>query len=157
MKIKNKNQQAIVEWVNNSKTKFNYAATLTFPNDTSSQEQAKKICSQFCNFYNSELGYKNYKRKVRHDKTKAAPIYASLEGDGQVQDYHYHLALYKPESIPDWKFELLVKYCWKRATFSEFCKTYFKPITNNGWLSYITKQVSSTNTDSLDEINTNIH
>ncbi|WP_417585388.1 hypothetical protein [Nitrincola sp.] len=154
----NKNRQAVIDWIEESCTEFNYAITLTFPTKQAVTEaMAKSCCNRFRSFYNSGLGYKNFKRKEKVDKTKSAPIVSMLEGDGISQRFHYHLALHKPADMSPDKFAALIKYSWQRAVYGEFCKIDIQPITSAGWANYISKKVTSTNTDVLDVTNTNIH
>ena len=154
-------QQTLRDYINYSSVDFNYAATLTTQNDIKNIESLKKNGQRFLRRYNNELGFRNYKRKVKYDPTQQAPMVAVIEGNGKKgqngKKYHYHLALHKPDNLSDAEFEVIVKKCWRESNDGNVYKSDVRPMYDFGWIEYITKDITRNNTDALDIERTHIY
>ena len=72
---------------------------------------------------------------------------------------HYHIATSPPKDldISFDKYRLLIESEWDKLSSAGYIKQ-FQPIYNNkGWAKYITKEITTTNTDAIDEVTTHLN
>ena len=139
-----------MEYLCESNSGFNYAASLTFLKAPRSKEQAQKIGMRFQHSYNIALGMNNWRRKYKKDKRKRAAIVAVLEKGGQTGRLHYHLMLSKPDEMQHTEFVELIQKAWAGTGNGGTEHNKIEPIFDlGGWVNYITKKISSTSTDAV--------
>ena len=134
---------------------FDFAATLTFKSAVRDRIKGQSIGRRFTNLYNSALGYNNFRK--RKDPRKRAVMIAMLEGDGKIEHLHYHFALKKPESMSNAEFVFLVQQSWVRTNTGGAHHNAIKPIDDEGWVNYITKQIGRFSVDKIDWESTHIY
>lgn len=80
-----------------------------------------------------------------------------LEGDGKNEHLHYHMALKKPEHMSNAEFCFLTQKCWVRTKSGGTDQNVIKPIDDENWVDYITKQIGRFSVDKIDWENTHIY
>lgn len=135
--------------------KFDFAATLTFKYAITDRITAQIVGKQFTNRYNSAMGYNNFRK--RKDPSKRALMITMLEGDGKNEHLHYHMALKKPEHMSNAEFWFLTQKCWVRTKSGGTDQNVIKPIDDENWVDYITKQIGHFSVDKIDWENTHIY
>lgn len=151
-------QKAMIDALTKGKAEFNTAVTLTFPTRVESRKEAQERCAVFRDYYNKTFGYaSNHLRAAKYDKTKSAPFFAILEGNGKQEHLHYHIALHRPKHVSHDRFNVIVQLLWYNALSEQYSRNTVEPIYSGGWAQYITKQISSGNTDVIDERNYNVY
>ena len=134
---------------------FDFAATLTFKTKMRDRITAQSVGRRFTNRYNSALGFNNFRK--RKDPRRRALMIAMLEGDGINEHLHYHFALKKPDDMSNAEFTFLVQNCWARTNTGGLYQNVIKPIDDDNWVNYITKQIGRFSVDKIDWESTHIY
>lgn len=148
-------KEAFLGFIKNSTTEFNVAATLTFSSPVYDRIEASRHLRHFTRRFNDELGFRNYLRKSRHDPTKRAAMIPVVEGDGQEnmggKRIHCHAALYCPDNMNMTDFIRLIRKCWSQTEKGlALGVDAVRIFDEDGWLEYITKEVTAINMDAID-------
>ena len=149
--MRNKNCTAIIDWI--LQRDWELAITLTFKKDCT-EHRARKMMRRLWNGIDRQLYHKAFKKQGKRVERVCA-----FEKGQSGTHYHYHIATSPPKDLDislD-KYRLLIAKEWNRLSSAGFIKQ-FQPIYNNrGWAKYITKEITTTNTDAIDEVTTHLN
>lgn len=148
-------KEAFLCHIRNSNTVFDIAATLTFEVPVYDRIEASTYLRHFTRRLNKVLGFTNYIRKSKHDPTKRVAMIPIVEGDGCEnrggKRIHCHVALHRPGTMDVRDFSLIIKRCWSETEKGSSRGVVVEKIFDEqGWLNYITKEVTATNLDAID-------
>ena len=73
--------------------------------------------------------------------------------------YHYHIATNPPNDIDISfnQYKLLLAKEWNKLNSAGYIKNFQSIYYNKGWAEYITKEITTTNTDVIDEVTTHLN
>jgi len=83
----------------------------------------------------------------------------ALEKGQSGTHYHYHIATGPPNDIDislD-TYRLLIAKEWNKLSSAGYIKQFQSIYNNRGWAKYITKEITATNTDVIDEVTTHLN
>jgi len=149
--MRNKNQTAIIDWI--LQRDWELAITLTFKKDCT-EHRARKTMRRLWNGIDRQLYQKAFKKQGKRVERVCA-----FEKGQSGTHYHYHIATSPPNDIDislD-TYRLLIAKEWDKLSSAGYIKQ-FKPIYDNkGWAKYMMKEITTTNTDVIDEVTTHLN
>ena len=149
--MRNTNRTAIIDWI--LQRDWELAIALTFKKDCT-EHRARKTMRRLWNDIDRQLYQKVFKKQGKRVERVCA-----LEKGQSGTHYHYHIATSPPNDIDislD-TYRLLIAKEWDKLSSAGYIKQ-FQPIYNNrGWAKYITKEITTTNTDAIDEVTTHLN
>ena len=93
---------------------------------------ASKNIKHFLNRLNRTLYGNAFKRF-----SKSIKIFPVIE-HGSDKRFHVHTIIDKPATVDDVSFYNLIKHSWSKTKFG-YDHIHIQPMTNDGWISYLTK------------------
>ena len=149
--MRNKNRIATIDWI--LQRDWELAITLTFKKDCT-EHRARKTMRRLWNGIDRQLYHKAFKKQ----RKRVERVCAFEKGQSGTH-YHYHIATSPPNDIDisfD-KYRLMIAKERDKLSSAGYIKQ-FQPIYNNkGWAKYITKEITTTNTDAIDEVTTHLN
>jgi hypothetical protein len=139
-------QHAVATWLGGGRDDFTHSVTLTFPEEPDSTSQAEDRFGRFQKYLNKEC----FRRpKSRDDRVKMAAV---LEGARYKNRLHYHCAMRKPDKFSSQEFARRIKKAWRKTVGNGEARVDVQ-VYVKGWLPYMAKELSVSNTDGVSQHN----
>ena len=147
----NLQQEAAVDWI--TQIDWQLAITLTFYRDCT-EHRARKTMRRLWNAVDRNLYGHGVERKGRRAKRVC-----TFEKGQSGTHYHYHIATSPPNDIDISfnQYKLLLAKEWNKLSSAGYIKKFQSIYDNKGWAKYITKEITTTNTDVIDEVTTHLN
>ena len=149
--MRNKNRTATIDWI--LQRDWELAITLTFKKDCT-EHRARKILRRLWNGIDRQL----YQKLSKKQGMRVERICALEKGQSDTH-YHYHIATSPPNDIDISfnQYKLLLAREWNKLSSAGYIKKFQSIYDNKGWAEYITKEITTTNTDVIDEVTTHLN
>ncbi len=147
----NSQQEAAIKWI--TQIDWQLAITLTFYKDCT-EHRARKTMRRLWNGIDRQL----YGQALKKEGKRVKRVCAFEKGHSGTH-YHYHIATKPPQDIDisfD-KYKLLIAKEWNKLSSAGYIKKFQPIYDNKGWVDYITKEITTTNTDVIDEVTTHLN
>ena len=98
-------------------------------------------------------------QKTFKKQSKLVERVCALEKGQSGTHYHYHIATSPPNDINislD-KYRLMIAREQNKLSSAGYIKKFQPIYDNKGWVDYITKEITTTNTDVIDEVTTHLN
>ncbi len=147
----NLQQKAAVDWI--TQIDWQLAITLTFYRDFT-EHRARKNMRRLWNAVDRNLYGHVVERKGRR-----AQRVCTFEKGVSGAHYHYHIATNPPNDIDISfnQYKLLLDKEWNKLSSAGYIKNFQSIYDNKGWAKYITKEITTINTDVIDEVTTHLN
>ena len=149
--MRNKNRTAAIDWI--LQRDWELAITLTFKKDCT-EHRARKTMRRLWNGIDRQLYHKAFKKQ----RKRVERVCAFEKGQSGTH-YHYHIATNPPNDIDislD-KYRLMIAREWNKLSSAGYINKLQPIYDNKGWAKYITKEITTTNTDAIDEVTTHLN
>ncbi len=149
--MRNKNQTATIDWI--LQRDWELAITLTFKKDCT-EHRARKTMRRLWNGIDRQLYHKAFKKQGKRVERVCA-----FEKGQSGTHYHYHIATSPPNDIDislD-KYRLMIAREWNNLSSAGYINKLQPIYDSTGWAKYITKEITTTNTDVIDEVTTHLN
>jgi hypothetical protein len=139
-------RETVADWLVGESDDYTHSVTPTFPYEPRDSDEAERILGRFKKYLNKEC--------FRRPKTPDAHVKMAVVQEGQrfAKRIHYHCAMRKPDKFTNREFERRIKKAWRNAVRNYKARIDIQPYAK-GWLPYITKEVSRTNTSGISQHN----
>jgi hypothetical protein len=144
----NKTREAVIDWCRDQQ--WDYAFTFTFPSEAT-KEHRKKTMRLFWN----KMDRKYYGHSVGRFGVRIKRL-SMIEGRESDNNWHYHAAVASPTGKPSTLFLIRAMSTWNSLWFAGDQEEYEEIYDSRGWLTYITKNITNTNTDAIDAFTTHL-
>ena len=142
------NRQALQDYLKGIQWVNPFCVTLTMTTNT--WRDVSQNFRHFMNRLNKKFLGKSFHRYG--NRLRVVPV---IEGDDVVSP-HYHCIIDNPHPHRNQEFITTVRHCWWKTELSK-PEVHIQPMTDDGWVNYITKQRSKKSVkDSVDWQNTYI-
>ena len=149
--MRNKNRTATIDWI--LQRDWELAITLTFKKDCT-EHRARKTMRRLWNGIDRQIYHNAFKKQ-----SKRVERICALEKGQSGTHYHYHIATSPPNDIDislD-KYRLMIAREWNKLSSAGYINKLQPIYDNKGWAEYITKEITTTNTDVIDEVTTHLN
>ena len=142
--MRNKNRKALTDWI--AQTDWELAVTLTFRYDIT-EARARKTLRRWWNEVDRNYYGNAVKRQAKRVK-RACLIEKGKSGT----NYHYHIHAKRPKDrdISLKKYMQMLELRWKRLSSAGYVNEFEHNINNITCATYTTKEITETNTGTLD-------
>ena len=149
--MRNKNRTATIDWI--LQKDWELAITLTFKKDCT-EHRARKTMRRLWNGIDRQLYHKAFKKQGKRVERVCA-----FEKGQSGTHYHYHIATSPPKDldISFDKYRLMIAKEWNNLSSAGYINKLQPIYDNKGWAKYITKEITTTNTDVIDEVTTHLN